>query len=29
MSRVGNPYDSAKAESFMNTLKQEEVDGSA
>jgi putative transposase len=29
MSRVGNPYDNAKAESFMKTLKQEEVDGSA
>jgi transposase InsO family protein len=28
MSRVGNPYDNAKAESFMKTLKQEEVDGS-
>jgi len=27
MSRVGNPYDNAKAESFMKTLKQEEVDG--
>jgi len=27
MSRIGNPYDNAKAESFMNTLKQEEVDG--
>jgi putative transposase len=26
MSRVGNPYDNAKAESFMKTLKQEEVD---
>ena len=25
--RVGNPYDNAKAESFMKTLKQEEVDG--
>jgi putative transposase len=25
MSRVGNPYDNAKAESFMKTLKQEEV----
>jgi transposase InsO family protein len=23
-SRVGNPYDNAKAESFMKTLKQEE-----
>ena len=29
MSRVANPYDNAKAESFMKTLKQEEVDGSA
>jgi len=29
MSRVGNPYDNAKAERFMGTLKQEEVDGSA
>jgi putative transposase len=29
MSRVGNPYDNAKAESFMKTLKQEEVNGSA
>lgn len=29
MSRVGNPYDNAKAESFMKTLKSEEVDGSA
>jgi putative transposase len=27
MSRVGNPYDNARAESFMKTLKQEEVDG--
>jgi transposase InsO family protein len=27
MSRVGNPYDNAHAESFMKTLKQEEVDG--
>jgi putative transposase len=25
MSRVGNPYDNAKAESFMKTLKHEEV----
>lgn len=25
MSRVGNPYDNAKAESFMKTLKSEEV----
>jgi len=29
MSRVGNPYDNAKAESFMKTLKQEEIDGGA
>ena len=29
MSRVGCPYDNAKAESFMKTLKQEEVDGRA
>jgi putative transposase len=29
MSRIGNPYDNAKAESFMKTLKQEEVDGNA
>lgn len=27
MSRIGNPYDNATAESFMKTLKQEEVDG--
>jgi putative transposase len=27
MSRIGNPYDNAKVESFMKTLKQEEVDG--
>ena len=27
MSRVANPYDNAKAESFMKTLKHEEVDG--
>jgi transposase InsO family protein len=27
MSRLGNPYDNAKAESFMKTLKHEEVDG--
>jgi transposase InsO family protein len=26
-SRVGNPYDNAKAESFMKTFKHEEVDG--
>jgi len=25
MSRKGNPYDNAKAESFMKTLKHEEV----
>lgn len=29
MSRVGSPYDNAKAESFMKTLKTEEVDGRA
>jgi putative transposase len=29
MSRVGNPYDNAKAESFMRTLKAEEVNASA
>jgi putative transposase len=28
MSRAGNPYDNAKAESFMKTLKAEEVNGS-
>ncbi|MBZ5538586.1 MAG: integrase core domain-containing protein [Acidobacteriia bacterium] len=27
MSRVGNPYDNAQAESFIKTLKQEEVNG--
>ena len=27
MSRIGNPYDNAKAESFMKTLKCEQVDG--
>ncbi|WP_271574313.1 integrase core domain-containing protein [Bradyrhizobium sp. CCBAU 11361] len=27
MSRVGNPYDNAKAESFVKTLKQEEANG--
>jgi transposase InsO family protein len=27
ISRPGNPYDNAKAESFMKTLKAEEVDG--
>ena len=25
MSRAGNPYDNAKAERFMRTLKEEEV----
>ena len=29
MSRIGCPYDNAMAESFIKTLKQEEVDGSA
>jgi len=29
ISRPGNPYDNAKAESFMKTLKTEEVDGKA
>jgi putative transposase len=29
MSRVGCPYDNAKAESFMKTLKREEIDGTA
>ena len=29
MSRLGNPYDNAKAESFMRTLKAEEADGKA
>jgi putative transposase len=29
MSRVGCPYDNAMAESFMKTLKTEEVDGRA
>jgi hypothetical protein len=29
MSRVGNPYGNANAESFMKTLKQEEVDARA
>jgi transposase InsO family protein len=29
MSRAGNPYDNAKAEAFMKTLKAEEVDGKA
>jgi len=25
MSRVGNPYDNARCESFIKTLKQEEI----
>ncbi|HEY1452923.1 MAG TPA: IS3 family transposase [Roseiarcus sp.] len=29
MSRPGNPYDNAKAESFMKTLKAEEANGTA
>lgn len=29
MSRPGNPFDNAKAESFMKTLKAEEVNGNA
>ena len=29
MSRPGNPYENARAESFMKTLKGEEVDGRA
>jgi transposase InsO family protein len=29
MSRLANPYDNAKAESFMKTLKAEEVNGNA
>jgi transposase InsO family protein len=29
MSRVGNPYDNAKAERFMRTLKDEEVNGTS
>jgi len=28
MSRIACPWDNAQAESFMKTLKQEEVDGS-
>ena len=27
MASVGNPYENAKAESFMATFKREEVDG--
>ena len=27
MSRIGNPYDNAKAERFMRTLKTEQIDG--
>jgi putative transposase len=29
MSRIGNPYDNAKAESFMKTLKHEEINESS
>lgn len=29
MSRPGNPYDNAKCESWMKTLKAEEIDGRA
>jgi transposase InsO family protein len=29
MSRIGSPYDNAKAESFMSTLKREEINGRA
>ena len=29
MSRPGNPFDNAKAESFMKTLKTEELNGKA
>jgi putative transposase len=29
MSRPGNPFDNAKAESFMKTLKTEELNGRA
>jgi transposase InsO family protein len=27
MSRIGNPYDNAKAERFMRTLKENQIDG--
>jgi transposase InsO family protein len=27
MSRIGNPYDNAKAERFMRTLKSQQIDG--
>ncbi|WP_456686968.1 transposase [Bradyrhizobium sp. P5_C11_2] len=29
MSRPGNPFDNAKAESFMKTLKAEQINGKA
>ena len=29
MSRPGNPFDNAKAESFMKTLKKEEINAKA
>jgi putative transposase len=29
VSRIGNHYDSAKVESFVNTLKQQEIDGTS
>jgi transposase InsO family protein len=29
MSRAGNPYDNARCERFMRTLKQEEIKASA
>ena len=29
MSRIGNPYDNAKAESFMKTLKHKEMQDAA
>ena len=29
MSRTGNPYDNARCESFIKTLKQEEINGTA